>query len=67
MDPEQSTMMISAALASLTATVSPDVTVTIALTSWPPSGRYSFWKISMEKSGWLIGGLSLRLGQAVVG
>src|SRR5258708_27634632 len=36
-----------------------DVTVTIALTSSPPSGRYSFWETSTVKSGWLIGVLLL--------
>src|SRR5258708_40212618 len=42
--------------------VSGDVTVTIALTSSPPSGRYSFWATSTVKSGWLIGGLLLGVG-----
>src|SRR5260370_41870175 len=56
-DPEQSMMMISAALAAgaAAASIAPDdVTVTIALTSRPWSGRNSFWKISTVKSGWLI-------------
>jgi hypothetical protein len=43
-DPEQSTMMISALSASAAGPAVPaDVTVTTALTSRPPSGRYSFW------------------------
>src|SRR5215831_1996221 len=67
MDPEQSTMMISAlpeSAAGPASRPSPeaaagDVTVTMALTSSPPSGRYSFWEISTVKSGWLIGRLLL--------
>jgi hypothetical protein len=56
MDPEQSTMIATAAsgpcpgvyrwgAATALPTVPPpvEVTVTIALTSRPPSGRYSFW------------------------
>src|SRR5260221_12810826 len=35
--------------------VSGAVTVTIALTSRPPAGRYSFWKTSTVKLGSLIG------------
>ena len=44
-DPEQSMMMISAPATSsaATGTLSPDVTVMTALTSWPPAGRNSFW------------------------
>ena len=44
-DPEQSMMMISAPAdpAAASGTDSPEVTVITALTSWPPSGRYSFW------------------------
>src|ERR1700678_52272 len=38
--------------------VSGAVTVTIALTSREPSGRYSFLIISTVKSGWLIGPIS---------
>jgi hypothetical protein len=56
-DKEQSTMMISAALAGpvIPSAAEPaDVTVTMALTSRVPSGRYSFWKTSTVKSGALI-------------
>jgi class 3 adenylate cyclase len=56
-DQEQSMMMISAAPAGdagPSATEPADVTVTMALTSRAPSGRYSFWKISTVKSGALI-------------
>ena len=68
MDPEQSMMMISALPWSAAAAGRPpssdvdDVTVTMALMSSPPSGRYSFWEISTVKSGWLIGGLLLGIG-----
>src|SRR5215831_14221146 len=70
MDPEQSMMMISALPESAAGPGGPpspdvvagDVTVTMALTSSPPSGRYSFWEISTVKSGWLIGGLLLGIG-----
>src|SRR5215813_8241550 len=65
-DPEQSMMMISAMPAPAAADgvsdrpsadpVSGEVTVTMALTSSPPSGRYSFWETSTVKSGRLIGG-----------
>ncbi len=50
-DPEQSIMMISAPPGSSSGarSSSADVTVTIALTSRPPSGRYSFWKTSTAK------------------
>src|SRR5215469_9070468 len=68
-DPEQSMIMISAMPPPASAAgasdrppadpVSGEVTVTIALTSSPPSGRYSFWATSTVKSGWLIGGLIL--------
>ena len=56
-DQEQSTMMISAALAGpvIPSAAEPaDVTVTMALTSRAPSGKYSFWKTSTVKSGALI-------------
>src|SRR6516165_4244998 len=57
-------MMISALPApppvAARATSGPDVTVTTALTSWPPSGRYWFWSTStvkpesvMSESPWL--------------
>ena len=46
-------MMISALPAppagAATATSAPDVTVTTALTSRPPSGRYWFWSTSTVK------------------
>src|SRR5216683_1487141 len=66
-DPEQSIMMISAepsplvgpALADPAPAESEDVTVTTALTSRPPSGMYSFWKMSTVKSGWLIAAILL--------
>jgi hypothetical protein len=50
-------MMISAALAAAagpSAAEPADDTVTMALTSQAPSGRYSFWKTSTVKSGALI-------------
>jgi hypothetical protein len=50
-------MMISAALAGEadpSVREPADVTVTIALTSRAPPGRYSFWKTSTVKSGALI-------------
>jgi hypothetical protein len=56
-DPEQSTMMISAALATSSCPLAAEpaeVTVTMALTSRAPAGRYSFWKTSTVKSGALI-------------
>src|SRR5262252_3811206 len=40
------------------------VTVTIALTSRPPSGRYSFWKTSRVKSLGLVG---LLIGRCLLG
>jgi hypothetical protein len=52
-DPEQSTMMISAApaaAAGLSAVEQADVTDTMALTSRTPAGRYSFWKTSTVNS-----------------
>src|SRR5215470_1038855 len=71
-DPEQSMMMISATPPPASAAgasdlppadpVPAEVTVTMALTSSPPSGRYSFWETSTVKSGWLIGGLFLCIG-----
>ncbi len=56
-DPEQSMMMISALLAAAppgpppgrAATPGPEATVTMALTSRPPSGRYWFWSTSTVK------------------
>jgi hypothetical protein len=56
-DPEQSTMMISAALSTLggpSAAEPADDTVPMALTSRARSGRYSFWKTSTVKSDALI-------------
>src|SRR5215469_1583356 len=56
-EPEQSTMMISAASAGgdwPAAAVPADVTVTMAFTSRASAGRYSLWKISTEKSGALM-------------
>jgi hypothetical protein len=53
-DHEQSTIMISAKLAGNagpSAMEPADVTVTMALASRAPSGRYSFWKMSTVKSG----------------
>jgi hypothetical protein len=44
MEPEQSTMITSAASAVVAVSLDPlEVTVTIALTSRAPSCRYSFW------------------------
>jgi hypothetical protein len=57
MEPEQSTMMISApdwipaASAAGVPAVSAAVTVMMALTSCAPSARYSFWSISTVKPG----------------
>ena len=47
-DPEQSTMITSAAEPSACRACPPpvEVTVTIAFTSAAPCGRYSFWKTS---------------------
>src|SRR6516225_3355305 len=51
-DLEQSTMMISAELdAAAGPSASAEVTVTMALTSCPPAGRYSFWKTSTVNLG----------------
>src|SRR5690242_4400301 len=64
-DPEQSTMMISAPLVLADDAASPSagaVTVMMALTSSPPTARYSFWEISTVKSGWLIGRRLLGIG-----
>src|SRR5262249_5005547 len=55
-------MMISALSRASTGAASPvsgEVTVTMALTSSPPTGRYSFWAISTVKSV-LIGRFLLR-------
>src|ERR1700676_4023915 len=50
-DPEQSSMMTSAASVVLGPVPPPsdDTTVTIALTSDAPSARYSFWYVSAAK------------------
>ena len=59
-DPEQSMMMISAlagapaATAGIPAASAEEVTVTMALTSRPPSGRYWFWSTSTVKPDWVI-------------
>src|SRR5262249_14758074 len=55
-DPEQSMMMTSApsVLAVAAGGVSGEVTVTIALTSLPPTDRYSFWKTWTVKPASLI-------------
>src|SRR5262249_8511352 len=55
-------MMISALSRPFTGAAGPvsgEVTVTMALTSSPPTGRYSFWAISTVKSA-LIGRFLLR-------
>ena len=60
-DPEQSTMMISALPSALScAGGAPSVgsasavTVTTALTSRPPTGRYGFWSICTVNPGRLV-------------
>ena len=58
-DPEQSTMMISALAPAAPGSggVSSDasaVTVTTALTSRPPAGRYGLWSMSTVKPGRLV-------------
>ena len=62
-DPEQSMMMISAPpelAPEAGSPVSGEVTVMMALTSSPPSGRYSFWEMSTVTS--LIGRVLLGIG-----
>jgi hypothetical protein len=57
---EQSTMMISAlppgapGSGSAVSAETSAVTVTIALTSRPPEGRYAFWSMSTVKPGRLV-------------
>ncbi len=50
-EPDVSTITISAASRWLVSPAAPsEVTVKIALTSEPPSGRYSFWSHSVVKA-----------------
>ncbi len=62
-DPEQSTMMISALPPAAAgppgaSPVASAVTVTTALTSRPPTGRYGFWSMSTVNPGRLVIALS---------
>src|SRR5262249_34120747 len=60
MDPEQSTMMISAVpplapgSGEVASPVAPTVTVTTALTSRAPGDRYGFWSTSTVNPGRLV-------------